>query len=48
MDDKELEACRWFSRAELRQMFAGTHPDGLQAPQPLAIAHHLLKTFAEG
>lgn len=48
MDDKELEACRWFSRTELRQMFAGTHPDGLIPPQPLAIAHHLLKAFAEG
>jgi NAD+ diphosphatase len=48
MDDQELEACRWFSRDELRQMFAGTHPDGLIPPQPLAIAHHLLKAFAEG
>jgi NAD+ diphosphatase len=48
MDDLELEACRWFSRDELRQMFAGTHPDGLIPPQKLAVAHHLLKAFAEG
>ena len=29
-------------------MLAGTHPDGLKAPFPMAIAHHLIKTFAEG
>jgi len=28
-------------------MLDGTHPDGLKAPFPMAIAHHLIKAFAE-
>jgi hypothetical protein len=28
-------------------MFAGTHPQGLGTPNPIAIAWHLLKAFAE-
>jgi NAD+ diphosphatase len=47
IDMKELEDARWFSRAEVIQMLAEAHPDGLAAPKPLAIAHHLLKEFAE-
>jgi len=46
VDHKELEDARWFSRDEIAAMFAGTHPHGLVAPQPVAIAHHLLKAFA--
>jgi NAD+ diphosphatase len=46
-DQKELEHARWFSRAEVVQMLAEAHPEGLAAPKPLAIAHHLLKEFAE-
>lgn len=46
-DASELEDCRWFPRDEVRLMLEGTHPDGLKAPFPLAIAHFLLRAFAE-
>jgi NAD+ diphosphatase len=46
VDRTELEDARWFTRGEVRQMFAGTHPDGLTPPQPLAIAHHLLRFWS--
>ena len=45
-DAEELEDCRWFERDEVRQMLDGSHPDGLKAPFPMAIAHHLIKAFA--
>jgi NAD+ diphosphatase len=48
VDHEELEDARWFSRDEVRRMLARTHPDGLSAPVPMAIAHHLLRKFAEG
>lgn len=47
MDKTELEDCRWVHRSELRQMFAGAHPDGLTAPQPIAIAHLLMRDWLE-
>lgn len=47
VDRTELEDARWFARAEVLQMLAGTHPDGLSAPKPFAIAYHLLKAFAD-
>ncbi|WP_198598395.1 NAD(+) diphosphatase [Mangrovicella endophytica] len=47
-DATELEDCRWFARAEVRQMFEGRHPDGLMLPGRFAIAHHLIKAFADG
>ena len=46
-DQTELEEVRWFTRAEARDLLAG-RIDGLSAPAPFAIAHHLLKTWAEG
>jgi NAD+ diphosphatase len=46
-DAAELEDCRWFSRAEVRQMLAGTHPDGLKTPFPMAIGNRLIAAFAE-
>jgi NAD+ diphosphatase len=47
VDETELEDARWFSRAEIVTMLAGTHEDGLSAPKAFAIAHHLLKAYAE-
>ncbi len=47
VDTAELEDARWFSRDEARAMLAGTHEQGLSAPKPLAIAHHLLKAYVE-
>jgi NAD+ diphosphatase len=46
-DESELEDCRWFGRDEVRAMLAVTHPAGLKAPAPIAIAHHLLRAWAE-
>lgn len=46
-DLDELEDCRWFGREEVRLMLAGAHPDGLAAPPPIAIAHRLIRAFAE-
>lgn len=46
-DAAELEACRWFDRDEVARMLAGTHPDGLEAPQSFAIAHHLVRAFVD-
>lgn len=48
IDPTEIEAARWFTRDEVRQMFAGTHPEGFTAPAPVAIAYHLMQKFAEG
>ena len=47
VDTNELEDARWFSRKEVAAMFAGTHADGLSAPKPFAIAHHLLRAYVE-
>ena len=38
----ELEACRWYSRAEVEAMLAGTHPEGHRIPPGISIAHHLI------
>jgi len=45
-DQTELSEIRWFTRAEARQLIAGKLP-GAWAPQPMAIAHHLIKAWAE-
>ncbi|AMS44380.1 NAD(+) diphosphatase [Aminobacter aminovorans] len=46
-DTDELEDCRWFPRAEVLQMLAGTHPGELRVPPGHAIAHQLIRTWAE-
>ncbi len=47
IDWKELEGARWFARDEVKLMLAGKHPDGLFVPPPIAIAHHIIRAFAE-
>jgi len=47
VDKTELEDARWFSRDEVAAMLAHTHADGLSAPKPYAIAHHLLRAYVE-
>lgn len=47
IDEKEIEEARWFTKAEVRQMFDERHPEGLSLPPPIAIAHHLLRHFLE-
>lgn len=46
-DGKELEDCRWFSREETRAILAGTHAGGVTCPPNGAIAHHLIRAWAE-
>lgn len=47
-DQTELEEVRWFARDEIRAMLERGSFDGITPPPPLAIAHHLLKAWAEG
>lgn len=47
IDHDELEDARWFTRDEVRAMLSGTHPDGLIAPPPIAIAHALMRFWVE-
>ena len=44
-DETELEACRWYSRDEVRAILMGTHENS--APPPGAIANLILQTFAD-
>jgi NAD+ diphosphatase len=46
-DQTELEAVRWFTRAEAGALLRG-EIDGASAPPPLAIAHQLIKAWSEG
>ncbi|HEV2364465.1 MAG TPA: NAD(+) diphosphatase [Caulobacteraceae bacterium] len=46
-DQTELDEVRWFSREEARALVAGEHADA-RAPGALAIAHQLIKAWAEG
>jgi NAD+ diphosphatase len=43
IDTTELEDARWFSRADCQSAFDGNGP--FKFPPPLAIAHHLLKSW---
>jgi NAD+ diphosphatase len=47
IDWNELEGARWVERDEVKLMLAGKHPDGLFTPPSVAIAHHLIRAFAE-
>ncbi len=47
LDEKELEDARWFSPAEARMMVERTHPEGLYAANPYAIAHELVRVVLE-
>jgi NAD+ diphosphatase len=45
-DQTELSEVRWFTRAEARALIAG-QIEATFAPGPLAIAHQLIKAWAE-
>jgi NAD+ diphosphatase len=47
IDKSEIEEARWFDREELTLMLARKHPQGLTAPPPMAIAHHIIRDFVE-
>jgi len=48
VDGDELEDARWFERDEVVAIFEKRHPQGLLAPNRMAIAHHLLKFWLKG
>ena len=45
--DDELVEAFWLEKAKVRALLAGERIDGLFIPPPVAIAHHLLKDWAE-
>jgi NAD+ diphosphatase len=47
IDKTELDDARWFDREEVALMLLGRHPQGLTAPMPHAIAHHILRAWVE-
>jgi NAD+ diphosphatase len=47
IDRDELEDARWFDREELAGMLKRQHPAGLTTPPPVAIAHHIIRSFVE-
>ena len=47
MDTTEMHDVRWFTRDEIRRALAHEHPT-LKVPGPIAIAHHLIKSWADG
>ena len=47
LTDDELVEARWFSRDEVKKAMRGEHPQGLFVPPPFAIAHHLIRAWAD-
>jgi NAD+ diphosphatase len=48
VDENELAEVRWLERSVARELIEGKQVDGVRVPPPIAIAHHLLKTWALG
>lgn len=48
VDGTEIAQARWMSKAEARARIAGEIADGITMPTPIAIAHHLIKDWAQG
>ena len=47
IDEEEMADVRWFSRSEITAALDNDNP-GLKVPGSLAIAHHLIKSWATG
>ena len=47
IDDEEMTDVRWFDRTDVIDALEG-RSESLTVPQPFAIAHHLIKTWARG
>jgi NAD+ diphosphatase len=45
-DETELAEVRWIERSAARKLIEGKQVDGIRVPPPLAIAHHLIRTWA--
>lgn len=48
IDPDELVDARWFSFDEVRAMRDGRHPEGLEIPPSISIAHHLIVRLLDG
>ena len=46
-DDEEMTDVQWFTREDVLSSLAGENPN-LRVPDPVAIAHHLIRAWAEG
>ena len=47
VDRSELEDARWFDRDEVAAMLLRKHPGGITTPPPIAIAHHIIRSWVE-
>ncbi len=47
IDPDELADARWFSLDEVRAMDQHRHPDGLEIPPSISIAHHLIRKMID-
>ena len=47
LDRTELDDARWFAREDIGLILARTHPAGFTAPQPFAIAYHIIRSWVE-
>ncbi len=45
-DDNEIAEVRWLERSLVRDLIEGKQREGIRVPPPIAIAHHLIKTWA--
>jgi len=45
-DETELAEVRWLERKVVRELIEGKQVDGVRVPPPIAIAHHLIRTWA--
>ncbi len=48
VDENELAEVRWIERSVARELIEGKQVEGLRVPPPIAIAYHLIKTWALG
>ena len=48
VDENELAEVRWLERKTARAVISGESVAGVRLPPPIAIAHHLIKTWALG
>jgi NAD+ diphosphatase len=47
VDRSELESAHWFDRNAAAKLLTKQHPEGLTAPPPVAIAHHIIRAWVE-
>jgi NAD+ diphosphatase len=47
-DENELAEVRWLERKVARALIEGKQMEGVRVPPPIAIAHHLIRTWALG